>query len=722
MRIIPYSVGYKETWDAFLATTKNGTFFLGRSFLDYHSDVITDCSVLVYSEEAMVEDSDHILGTDGLIALFPANWMESEKKVCTHLALGYGGLLVTQETKQSEVLEIHQAIFSYYANYLQAKSLEYSPLPYIYNKYPSGEDLFVLHQAGAKLVRRNISMVVEFSDQLKLPMVKLQIARKAIEKGMYIERMLVDDLHSHQQYIDLLNDKSAVYSLSQYTLVRSVEGIEDVLRNFSRFVRFFVVKSQNGVEAGCMLLMMERIVYIQQMVCSEYGRQNGALELLMKQIVNERRGGVAYLDMGSSYIDGQLDRNLLTIKESFGGRSVCYDTYELKLDAMHIRKMVERGTPEDNERIPYLDLKSINDTFEPQLSSAVTNAVSSGRYLMGQEVQGFEQEFAQYCGAQHCVAVGNGLEALQLMLMAYKIKEGWQDGDEIIVPANTFIASILAISKAGLKPVLCEPSMETYLIDPKRIPELITPRTRGIMVVHLYGRICAMDPIREIAQAHHLHIFEDAAQAHGATNPMGERAGSVGDAAGFSFYPGKNLGALGDAGAVVTNDADVARMVRMLGNYGSEEKYVHQYDGLNSRMDEVQAAVLRVKLKRLDQDNAKRREIARRYFEQINNPLVTLPAHTRCEEAHVYHIFPVRCPSRDQLRQYLQERGIETLIHYPIPPHQQQALSHFWSEASFPITEQIHREVLSLPLSPILTDHQVARIIKAVNAFNVEDN
>ncbi len=721
MQIIPYSVGYKETWDSFLAGTRNGSFLLSRGFLDSNAENLSDCSVLVYAEEAMADDSDQVMGTDGLLALFPATWDAARKRVCSHQASGYGGLLLSPDTKLSEVMGIIQAVFSYYANFLQAEAMVYSPLPYIYNDYPCGDELYALHQAGARLVRRKISMVVPLGKQQKLPSVKNQIARKAIEKGMYIARMLADDTEEQQEFAEMLNDEGSLLSLASFSNAGTTETIGQMISSFPRQIRYFVVKSPEGIQAGCMVAVMERVAYVQQLVCSEYGRQNGALELLLKHLTVEKFGGVEYLDLGSSYLDGTPDKSLLAIKESFGGRAVCYDTYELSLDQLAIRKIAQRPVTEDDGRVPYLNLKLLNDRYEPLLTEQVAKTVASGRYLLGDQNTAFEQAFAAYCGTTHCVAVGNGLEALQLMLTAARIKYQWEEGDEIIVPANTFIASLLAISKAGLTPVPCEPSQDDYLISPSAIEPLITPRTRGILAVHLYGRLCAMDSLARLADEHGLLLFEDAAQAHGARRFDGRMAGSFGLAAGFSFYPGKNLGAMGDAGAVTTSDEELALLVRKLANYGSHEKYVHEYAGINSRMDEVQAAILNVKLPHLDEENEIRRGIAECYGSQINNPLVVLPQLPKIPSEHVWHIYPVRCRYRDELKAYLAGKGIETLIHYPIPPHRQQAYAGMWEDGNYFVTEQIHREELSLPLSPVMTETQVQAVIKAVNAFNIEE-
>ncbi len=368
--------------------------------------------------------------------------------------------------------------------------------------------------------------------------------------------------------------------------------------------------------------------------------------------------------------------------------------------------------------IKFLDIQRITASFEPELSSEVQRVISSGWYLLGEEVATFEKAFAEYCDSTHCVGVANGLDALTLILMAWREMYGWCEGDEVIVPANTYIASILAISRAGLTPVLCEPNEEDALMDVSEMELLVTPRTRAVMVVHLYGQVCEMDTVRSFARQQGLKVVEDCAQAHGALY-KGTRVGALGDAAAFSFYPGKNLGALGDGGAVVTSDRLLARTVRTLANYGSREKYVHVHKGLNSRLDEVQAAVLRVKLARLDADNDRRRQIARRYIKRINNPLVRTP-HVRSWLGHVFHVFTVRCECRNELQKYLAAQGIQTLIHYPTPPHKQEAYRE-WNHLSLSVTERIHREVLSLPISPVMTDEEVQQVIDAVNSFRTGD-
>ena len=364
--------------------------------------------------------------------------------------------------------------------------------------------------------------------------------------------------------------------------------------------------------------------------------------------------------------------------------------------------------------IKYLDLKKTTSLYEPKLSEAINRTVQSGWYIMGNEVKNFEQQFAEYCGCRYCIGTGNGLDALTIIMLAYKEIGIMQDDDEIIVPANTYIASILAIIQAGLKPVFCEPSWESCNINPENIEKLITPRTKAIMAVHLYGRCANIPKIEKIAKKHSLKIIEDSAQAHGAMIAQ-KRTGDLGDAAGFSFYPGKNLGALGDGGAITTNDKELADTARAIANYGSQKKYVNIYKGVNSRLDEIQAAILSVKLQHLDADNERRREIAERYNAEIKNPLITLPQIGNREE-HVFHVYPIFCKQRELLQQHLLKNGIETIIHYPIPPHKQQALKEF-KHLELPITERIHSQELSLPCHQAMSNDEVQKVIEAVNSF-----
>lgn len=369
--------------------------------------------------------------------------------------------------------------------------------------------------------------------------------------------------------------------------------------------------------------------------------------------------------------------------------------------------------------IKFLDLKAINEQYRDKIDVAIKGVLDSGWYLLGEEGKAFEQEFAAYCGAKHCLGVANGLDALILILMAYRELGVMQEGDEVIVPANTYIASILAISRAGLKPVLVEPDEQTYNIDPALIEAAITERTKAILPVHLYGQCADMDPINAIAQQHGLKVIEDAAQAHGATY-RGRKTGSLGDAAGFSFYPGKNLGALGDGGAVTTSDPDLCEAIRALRNYGSEKKYHNKYKGMNSRLDEIQAAILRVKLRYLDADTEKRRQVAELYLKglsafQFPPSTLQLP-HVADYGNPVWHLFVIRHPQRDELAKHLAEQGIQTMIHYPVPPHEQNAYPEF-TGISLPITEKIHRDALSLPISPVCEVEDVADTISKLEAY-----
>lgn len=364
--------------------------------------------------------------------------------------------------------------------------------------------------------------------------------------------------------------------------------------------------------------------------------------------------------------------------------------------------------------IKFLDLKKINALHEEELTAVFKNVLQSGWYIDGEQLRAFEEEYAAYCGTNFCVGVGNGLDALVLIFRAYKELGLLQDQDEVIVPSNTYIASILAISANALKPVLVEPNIATYNIDADLIEKSITKRTRAILAVHLYGQTAQMLTIRELAQKHGLLVIEDSAQAQGATH-YGKKAGNLGDAAGHSFYPAKNLGALGDAGAVTTNDEKLAVTLRALRNYGSHRKYENIYKGVNSRLDELQAALLRVKLKYLDQDNNIRKKIASAYLTGIVNPVIQLPIVEKGND-HVWHIFAVRTQERDRFQSYLTERGIQTVIHYPIPPHHQEAYKE-WKKENYPISELIHRQVISLPMSPAISEVEVGIIIKVVNEF-----
>jgi dTDP-4-amino-4,6-dideoxygalactose transaminase len=365
--------------------------------------------------------------------------------------------------------------------------------------------------------------------------------------------------------------------------------------------------------------------------------------------------------------------------------------------------------------IKFLDLQKINLQYQEEIEAQLLETFRSGWYLLGDKVKTFEENLSKYIGAPHAVGVANGLDALRLIFKAYLELGLMKEGDEIIVPANTYIASILAITDNQLVPVLVEPDLENYNIDITKIEEKITARTKGIMIVNLYGRVVFSDKLKALAEQYSLKIIEDNAQAIGAEY-NGIKTGNLGDAAGFSFYPGKNLGALGDAGAITTSDSELAKTIRALANYGSNEKYVNIYQGLNSRLDEIQAAVLDVKLSYIDADNQRRREIAKRYILEIKNPKIMLPKDPKDLFEHVWHLFVVRTSERYSLQKYLLENGIQTLIHYPIPPHQQEAYKNL-NPLSFPITEKIHREVLSLPISPVMEDEEVHKVIEIINKF-----
>ncbi|MCC3213817.1 DegT/DnrJ/EryC1/StrS family aminotransferase [Chryseobacterium sp. X308] len=365
--------------------------------------------------------------------------------------------------------------------------------------------------------------------------------------------------------------------------------------------------------------------------------------------------------------------------------------------------------------IKFLDLQKINLQHQEEIEAKLLQVFRSGWYLMGNELNLFEKNLSQYIGTKHAIGVANGLDALRLILRGYIEMGLMKEGDEILVPSNTYIASILAISDNGLVPVLVEPDIANYNIDVSKIEEKITPKTKGILIVHLYGRVIFSEELQQLAQKYNVKIIEDNAQAIGA-EWEGKKTGNLGDASGFSFYPGKNLGALGDAGAITTNDEELAKTIRALANYGSNKKYVNIYQGLNSRLDEIQAAVLDIKLKYIDEENEVRRKIARQYISKISNSNIILPENPENENEHVWHIFLIRTEKRDELQAYLTENGVQTLIHYPIPPHKQEAYKD-WNSQSFPISEKIHQEVLSLPISPVMENEEIAKVIELLNKF-----
>ena len=369
--------------------------------------------------------------------------------------------------------------------------------------------------------------------------------------------------------------------------------------------------------------------------------------------------------------------------------------------------------------IPFLSLHDVTALHGDEINAAVTRVVNSGWYLQGKENERFEADYANFIGTKYCIGCANGLDALIWIFRAYIELGVMHPGDEVIVPANTYIATILGITENGLVPVLCEPKPNTLEIDDDLIEGLITPKTKAIAIVHLYGRIAYTEKIGDLCKKYNLKLVEDNAQAHGCKFTDGRRTGSIGDAAGHSFYPGKNLGALGDGGAVTTNDPELAAAVRALANYGSQKKYVFKYAGRNSRLDEIHAAVLDVKLKYLDEDNAHRKAMAKLYYEGIKNPLITLPDRL-ADDQNVYHLFPVFCERRDELQAYLKDNGVGTVIHYPIPPFKQECYAEeSWNKPQLvlPITEQIHGTELSLPIGPVISENDILKVIDLLNSF-----
>jgi len=730
MTIIPYSVYRRETWDAFVEMSKNGTFLLKRGFMDYHSDRFFDCSLFIYAGISPDDEfKEKSLTTKDLVAVFPANWDKDSRTVYSHQGLTYGGLVVLPDVTQKEVMDMMQAILQYYRDMMQADHFIYKPIPYIYSSIPSGEDLYALFRAKAQLSRRLVSTCVSMRNPMKMMTLRIRQAKKAVEHGFYIDRMAEGDTETLREYWTLLEEVLEKHHNARPT--HSLQEMAMLMSNFPRNIRLYIVRHERRIVAGVVIFECRRVAHVQYIASGDEGRAYGALDLLFRHLINERYKQFDYLDLGTSNENGGriLNEGLIFQKEGFGGRAVCYDTYEISMAAGQItddrrrttddRQQTTDGQTTDGQQraIKYLDLRRVNNSFEPELTAEVSRVVQGGWYLLGEENKRFSQDFSEYCGARYCVPTGNGLDALTMILCAYKQLLGWGDDTEVIVPSNTYIASILAVSRADLQPVLCEPRMEDYLINPDGIEPLITERTRAIMVVHLYGRVCDMKPINALAAKYGLKVIEDVAQAQGAAYE-GIRAGHLCDAAGISFYPGKNLGALGDAGCVTTDDEALAEYVCAMSNYGSRRKYVNEMKGVNSRMDEVQAAVLCLKLKRLDADNELRRRVARAYSKGITNQFITLPSMPEDPQQNVWHIYPIRTPERDHLREYLSAIGIETNVHYPIPPHQQRAYRE-WNDRSYPVSEQIHREILSLPMSPVITDDEIQRVIEALNRFAV---
>ena len=714
MTILPYSINKREAWNRFVQESKQGTFLIDRNFMDYHADRFFDCSLLVYGDD--VDESD--VTDDSLIALFPANWREEEKTVYSHQGLTYGGLITKSSITQTEVMQIMQKILMYYEGYLGAKAMVYKPIPYIYSRVPAQEDLYALFRAGGQLENRSVATVVSTAHPLNMRTLRIRQAKKALEHGFYIERIKDADSQSLAEYWSIL--ESVLMEYHQAKPVHTLEEIALLMHRFPKQIKLFVVRNTDRqIVSGIVVFETDLVAHVQYIASAAEGRKYGALDLLLRHLCNEKYKDKDYVDFGTSTENGGhfLNEGLIFQKEGFGGRAVCYDAYRVELKRNRLQKMTSMASnAEGTKAIKFLDLKAINETYEPELSNSIMRAMHSGWYLLGEENKAFEQEWSNYLGVSHAVLCGNGLEALVLILRAYKLLKGWAYGDEVIVPANTYIATILAIREAGLTPVLVEPSLNDYNIHADECKRALTQRTRAIMAVHLYGHISSdIGDLQQLSANNNLILIEDAAQAHGAMW-QGRRAGTIGNAAGFSFYPGKNLGAMGDAGCVVTDDTELANTVRTMANYGSSIKYVNELEGINSRTDEVQAAVLRVKLPRLDQDNAHRREIAQAYIRGIKNPMIVLPAWPEDEEECVWHVFPIRCPEREALQAYLREAGVQTLIHYPIAPHKQQALSGL-EHGPLPITQRIHNEELSLPISPIMTMEEAEYVIRLLNKF-----
>ena len=743
MTIIPYSVNRKEVWDAFVEVSKNGTFLLRRDFMDYHSDRFQDCSLLVCADLSPDDDlQERKLTTRDLMALFPANWDGERRTVWSHQGLTYGGLVVLPDVTQKEMMDMMEAILAYCRDMMQAERVFYKPIPYIYSSTPSGEDLYALFRVGARLSRRLVSTCVPLHNPMKMSTLRIRQAKKAVEHGFYVDRMVEGDTATLREFWTLLEDVLMKYHGAHPT--HTLEEMSRLMGSFPRNIRLHLVRREKRIVAGAVIFECRRVAHVQYIASGEEGRAFGALDLLFRYLIEEHYSQFDYFDLGTSNEDGGrvLNEGLIHQKEGFGGRAVCYDMYEVDVKEQGARseeqgaRGKEQGTRDYIEHsgapgnslapcplplaplspVPYLDLQRVNASFEPELTAEVTRVVQGGWYLLGRENARFSEAFARYCGARYCVPTGNGLDALTMILLSYRQMLGWGDDAEVIVPSNTYIASILAVSRAGLKPVLCEPRLDDYLINPDGIEGLITERTRAIMVVHLYGRVCNMQPINAIAARHGLKVVEDVAQAHGAAY-RGIRAGHLCDAAGISFYPGKNLGALGDAGCVTTDDEALAECIRAMANYGSSKKYVNSMKGMNSRMDEIQAAVLDVKLKYLVEDNAHRKMVANMYYDGIKNPLITMPDRLS-DDQNAYHLFPILVADgkRDALHEYLEENGVGTVIHYPIPPHKQECYK-VWNDMSLPITEQIANEELSLPIGPSITESEVKTIIELINNF-----
>ena len=700
INVRPYRGEDKALWDSFVRDSKNGTFLLERDFMEYHRDRFTDCSLMVWDDGK-------------LIALLPANWEEATHTVWSHQGLTYGGLVMSNATTTRQAVDALAAIAHYCQDTMGARTLIYKAIPYIYSTQPSQEDLYALSRLNARKKWCLASTAVKTSSPLRMRTLRQRCVKKALEADCYVERVGDGDTERLREYWHML--ENVLHTRHNLNPVHSVEEILLLMERFPANIRLYDVRRGERMVAGCVVFETTRVAHVQYIAAGEEGRACGALDLLFKHLISERYKGMAYLDFGVSTEDRgrTLNEGLIFQKEGFGGRTVCYDTYEVNLTAATAQQ--------PTERIAYLSLARLNSRHQPELGERMARVAEDGWYLLGEWNKHFSMEWATRCKRNYCVNCGNGLDALTLTLRAAKKIRGWKEGDDVIVPANTYIATILAVVRAGLHPVLCEPDEASALMTPEGAAACLTERTVALLPVHLYGRRCRMKGFRRLADERGFFLMDDCAQAHGIDDG---RKGDIilpeSDANCWSFYPGKNLGALGDAGAVTTDDALLARTIEEMANYGQARKYVNVHPGCNSRMDEMQAAALLLKLPVLEEENRKRREIALRYIEDILNPEVKLPCKAEEAGESVWHIFPLRSKERDRLQLHLKDCGVETMIHYPIAPHRQEAMKGI-AEGVFPVTDRWADEELSLPIAPYLTDEEAERVIKAVNSFEVKN-
>ena len=726
MTVVPYSVTRRVVWDDFVDGCRQGCFVFRRGYMDSYGDGVFDCSVMVC--QGLTEDDDYKeneLQVSDVVAVLPANWDEKSRTVISHGKLPYGGLLTREDATQVDVLRCMQLVMKYFRNYLGARDLLYKPTPYIYSSLPAEEDRYALFRAGAKLERRRVSTVVDQLHPLGMRNLRQNSARRAVDSGLYIERAREMQWDVLERFWGMLQDYICVNNRRPLTV--TLDSLKEMMTKFPRLIRLYVVRDNDTeMVAGALVYELRQVAFVRYVASTRQGRDMGALDLLFRNLITERYKGMRYIDFGGSNSASgmDLDDSQIFMKEGFGGRSVCYDEYRVELKEYELRDMFRIDLPKDGSSgVKYLDLKRVTESYEPELSRAVKRVVESGWYLLGRENEQFASDWSRYIGVRHTSPCGNGLDALKLVFRSLRLLHGWQEGDGVLVQGNTYIATILAIRDAGLRPVLFDVDVnaDDDIDRQKALVKLAVDyaefngiRLRAVCPVHLYGRVWNMDVFRSQVERHDLVVVEDCAQVHGGAW-RGRKAGALGTAAAWSFYPGKNMGALGDGGCVTTDDDRLAETVGMMRNYGFREKYVCEMDGVNSRMDELQAAVLGVKLKRLDSDNERRREIARMYVQDIQNPLLKLPRMPKVDDECVWHIMPVCCAERDRLREYLGGLGIETLIHYPIPPHLQKT----WvgEHVALPGAERLAREELSLPISPVMTDEEVGRVVEACRRF-----